>query len=96
MTHDFDLLARLERYYDEAPRANADSEEHGPFTIFLSRGGWPYYARPRLGLTDEITADQVTSVARKPLSIAFEEISADKIVPVTPPASGEAEAPAAE
>ena len=27
---------------------------------------------------------QVTSVARKPLSIAFEEISADKIVPVKP------------
>lgn len=27
---------------------------------------------------------QVTSVARKPLSIAFEEISADKIVPVRP------------
>ncbi len=25
---------------------------------------------------------QVTSVARKPLSIAFEEISADKIVPI--------------
>ena len=25
---------------------------------------------------------QVTSVARKPLSIAFEEIAADKIVPV--------------
>ena len=28
---------------------------------------------------------QVTSVARKPLSIAFEEIAADKIVPVAPP-----------
>lgn len=27
---------------------------------------------------------QVTSVARKPLSIAFEEIAADKIVPVLP------------
>ena len=27
---------------------------------------------------------QVTSVARKPLSIAFEEIAADKIVPVEP------------
>ncbi len=27
---------------------------------------------------------QVTSVARKPLSIAFEEIAADKIVPVAP------------
>ncbi len=28
---------------------------------------------------------QVTSVARKPLSIAFEEIAADKIVPVARP-----------
>jgi DNA-directed RNA polymerase subunit omega len=27
---------------------------------------------------------QVTSVARKPLSIAFEEIAADKIVPIGP------------
>lgn len=34
---------------------------------------------------------QVTSVARKPLSIAFEEISADKIVPGAAPGS-EAEA----
>ena len=29
-----------------------------------------------------IVPPQVTSVARKPLSIAFEEIAADKIVPV--------------
>ena len=36
---------------------------------------------------------QVTSVARKPLSIAFEEIAADKIVPVRPdPDVDEAEA----
>ena len=36
---------------------------------------------------------QVTSVARKPLSIAFEEIAADKIVPVRPdPDAAEAEA----
>jgi len=59
---DDDLLARLEGYYDEAPRANADPEEHGPFTVFVSRGGWPYYARPRLGCTDDITPDEVTSV----------------------------------
>ena len=57
-----DLLARLERYYDEAPRANADPEEHGPFTLFVSRGGWPYYARPRLGLSEDVTPDDVTSV----------------------------------
>ncbi|GAB3250650.1 GNAT family N-acetyltransferase [Nocardioides dilutus] len=57
-----DLLARLEGYYDEAPRANADTEEHGPFTIFVSRGGWPYYARPRLGLTAPVAAADVTAV----------------------------------
>ena len=57
-----DLLALLEAYYDEAPRANADTEEHGPFTIFVSTGGWPYYARPRLGVDDEMTADDVRSV----------------------------------
>jgi DNA-directed RNA polymerase subunit omega len=38
---------------------------------------------------------QVTSVARKPLSIAFEEIAADKIVPVTA-SSGDTEAAPAE
>ena len=43
---------------------------------------------------------QVTSVARKPLSIAFEEIAADKILPVAPedmpqePEGDEAEAAA--
>ena len=59
---DDDLLARLERYYDEAPRANADTEEHGPFTVFVSRGGWPYYARPRLGLSEDVTPEDVSSV----------------------------------
>lgn len=53
---------RLERYYDEAPRANADVEEHGPFTVFVSRGGWPYYARPRLGLAQPVSATDVTAV----------------------------------
>ena len=38
---------------------------------------------------------QVTSVARKPLSIAFEEIAADKIVSVMNP-SEDTEAPAAK
>ena len=56
-----DLLARLEAYYDEVPRAGSDTEEHGPFTIFVSKGGWPYYARPSLGAGD-ITPDEVTAV----------------------------------
>lgn len=47
-----DLLARVERYYDAAPRAGSRTEEVGPFTLFVNErpGGWPYYARPRLGL----------------------------------------------
>lgn len=39
----------------------------------------------------KVVPPQVSSVARKPLSIGFEEIAADKIVPVPP-----AEAPAAD
>ena len=44
-----------------------------------------------------IVPPQVTSVARKPLSIAFEEIAGDKIVPVAiDGAAGEGEASATE
>jgi DNA-directed RNA polymerase subunit omega len=46
-----------------------------------------------------IVPPQVTSVARKPLSIAFEEIASDKIVMVNPREAAEAaegEAAAAE
>lgn len=39
---------------------------------------------------------QVTSVARKPLSIAFEEIAADKIVPIEEPDEDDVEAGAEE
>lgn len=57
-----DLLGRLEAYYDEVPRAGSDIEEHGPFTVFVSRGGWPYYARPRLGIASEVEPDDVVAV----------------------------------
>ena len=48
---DAQLLERIERYYDAAPRASATTEEVGPFTVFLRSDprGWPYYARPRSG-----------------------------------------------
>ncbi len=55
------ILARLEGYYDLAPRGNADTEEHGPLTLFVSRGGYPYYARPRLGLGDDVSAAHITA-----------------------------------
>ncbi len=39
----------------------ATTEEVGPFTLFLADEGnaWQFYARPRLGVTDEFTADDV-------------------------------------
>lgn len=57
-----DVLGRLESYYDTAPRARAEVEEHGPLTLFVARSGWPYYARPRLGLDRPVSADAVSAV----------------------------------
>lgn len=56
-----------------------------------------YYGQLGDGL-GTIVPPQVNSVARKPLSIAFEEIAADKIVPVDPEelAARQAEIEAAE
>ncbi|MGA9345048.1 MAG: GNAT family N-acetyltransferase [Nocardioidaceae bacterium] len=57
-----DLLARLERYYDGVPRGRARAEEVGPFTLFVATSGWPYYARPRLGVSGPFSADDVHDV----------------------------------
>jgi ribosomal protein S18 acetylase RimI-like enzyme len=56
-----DQLADIERYYDAVPRPAATTEEVGPFTLFLAREGtgWDFYARPRLGLTEPLTAEHV-------------------------------------
>ncbi len=60
MTHaESALLVQLEHYYDTVPRAAADTEECGPFTLFVSRASWTYYARPRYGIEVDITADDV-------------------------------------
>lgn len=60
------MLAHLETYYDAVPRAAADTEEIGPFTLFVRRGaGWPYYARPRLGATVFTPEDVAQARARQ-------------------------------
>jgi len=56
------VLATLERYYDAVPRPNSDTVEIGPFTLFVARSGWPYYARPTLGTTTPPTVDDVGGV----------------------------------
>lgn len=56
------ILQILEQYYDEAPRARSRTEEVDAFTLFVAEGGWPYYARPRLGLDDEVTRSGLQAV----------------------------------
>ncbi len=67
MTVDANVLAVLEDYYDAAPRPLATAEEVGPFTLFVAADpdGWPYYARPRLGLTAPVSADDVRRVCTR-------------------------------
>lgn len=70
-----DVLTVLEAYYDAAPRPVADVEEVGPFTLFLRRSedGFPYYARPRLGLADEVSAAEVDAVRARQRDLGVPE-----------------------
>ena len=68
-------LATLETYYDTAPRANARTEEVGPFTLFVKDqpDGFDYYARPRLGLTGEVTRADVDAVRARQRELGVPE-----------------------
>jgi len=72
------LPADLETYYDAAPRPSARTEEIGPFTLFVPTDpdGYPYYARPRLGLSEPIEMSAIGPVrarqAELGLPAAFE------------------------
>lgn len=57
-----DLLARIDAYYDTAPRATSRAEEHGSLVLFVAQRGWPFYARPRLDRDTEPTTDEVRVV----------------------------------
>jgi ribosomal protein S18 acetylase RimI-like enzyme len=85
---DHALLDRLERYYDAVPRTAADVVESGPFTLFVARGGWPYYARPRLGDADAITPGDVRIL--RELQVARGVPETIEWVPATTPGLGAA------
>jgi ribosomal protein S18 acetylase RimI-like enzyme len=68
-----DLLARIETYFDAAPRSAADVEEHGAITLFVSRIPWRFYGRPRLGLSEDIGADDVAAVRARQRELGVRE-----------------------
>ncbi|MFC8276109.1 GNAT family N-acetyltransferase [Streptomyces sp. NPDC057271] len=68
------MLSRLETYYDAVPRSTARTEEFGPLTLFVREGeGWPYYARPTLGHTGEVTAEEVDRVRARQRELGVPE-----------------------
>jgi GNAT superfamily N-acetyltransferase len=67
-------LTRIETYYDTVPRALASMvEDVGPFTLFGRSGGWPYYARPRLGYAGPFAASDVQRVRDRQCSLGVPE-----------------------
>jgi GNAT superfamily N-acetyltransferase len=62
MHTDLALLDRLDRYYDAVPRARSQTEEVGPFTLFVALSDWPYYARPSRSSRRQATIDDVQQV----------------------------------
>lgn len=69
-----DLLHRIEAYYDAVPRPDCDVEQVGPFTLFVARSGWPFYARPGLGWQPgRATADDVRRVRERQRELGVPE-----------------------
>jgi len=65
MPQDPDLLERIERYYDAAPRSSARTEEVGGLTLFVPTDSpYPFYARPTLrpGTVTKVTPHDVATV----------------------------------
>ena len=70
---DADLLQRIEEHFDAAPRAAADVEEHGALTLFVSRIPWRFYGRPRLGLGEDVGADDVAALRERQRELGVRE-----------------------
>ena len=58
------VIKVLDAYLDAAPRSGSEAIPSGPFTIFLARGPWGYYARPSRTRDPHhnFTAAEVTAV----------------------------------
>ena len=86
---DLETLTLLDRYLDAAPRTGAATEDIGPFTLFISTGIWPYYARPRVGLDGGVTAGDVLAIRERQRTLGVPE-TFEWVVETTPSMSAAA------
>jgi predicted N-acetyltransferase YhbS len=85
------LLDKIERYYDAAPRSAARVERVGPFEVFIKvAAGLPYYARPALGAA-EFSAQDVQRVRERQRELGLPE-SFEWVAETTPALAAAAEA----
>jgi GNAT superfamily N-acetyltransferase len=84
-------LQRIEEHFDAAPRVAADVEQHGALTLFVSRIPWRFYARPRLGLGEDVGADDVAAVRARQRELGVRE-ALEWVHETTPSLAGAAEA----
>jgi ribosomal protein S18 acetylase RimI-like enzyme len=82
-SHRRPILERLERYYDTVPRAGARTEDIGPFTLFVATTGFPFYARPRLGLKTPVMPADVDAVRDRQRELGIPE-ALEWVVETTP------------
>jgi ribosomal protein S18 acetylase RimI-like enzyme len=66
-------LSAIDAFLDAGPRPHARVEELGPFTLFVSRMPWPYYARPRLGERHDFTPEDVEAVRARQRGLGVPE-----------------------
>jgi truncated hemoglobin YjbI len=60
---------RLERYLDAVPLSASEPEPVGRFTLFRPTGPWRYYARPRLGLDENINRADVDALRQRQIEL---------------------------
>lgn len=84
-------LQRIEEHFDAAPRAAADVEDHGALMLFVSRIRWRFYGRPRLGLREDVGADDVAAVRARQRELGVRE-AFEWVHEITPSLAGAAAA----
>jgi len=73
-TPDPALLHRLETFYDALPRFSARAEEFGGLVLFVREGGgWPFYARPRVGAGEPPSAADIMAARERQRDLGLPE-----------------------